>query len=101
MESRGGGYHLKGGNYQWPYREGFASRSEYQSRVPSSDRIMPPVYDYRHSDTNGNFTGNSCVIGGYVYRGAHMLTELAANNFGDNVSGRIWSLVYNGTNPPS
>src|SRR5678815_480919 len=85
----------KGGNYQWPYREGsHPGPKSMPSPLLGSDR--PPIYDYAHDQ------GNSCVIGGYVYRGAQFATDLGGKYiFGDNGSGRIWAMTYDGFNPPS
>ena len=85
----------KGGNYQWPYREGLhAGPKPTPSPLIGTDQ--PPVYDYPHAQ------GNGCVIGGYVYRGALFATELGGKYiFGDNGSGRIWSMSYDGFNPPT
>jgi uncharacterized repeat protein (TIGR03806 family) len=87
----------RGGNYQWNYMEGSITTS---ASIPKPSPLIgvdkPPVYDYPRD----NF--DTCVIVGYVYRGAQM-PELAGKLiFGDNTSGRIWSLAYNGSNnPPS
>ncbi len=48
-----------------------------------------PVIDYTH--TFGN-----AVIGGYVYRGARRPDLQGAYIYGDNGSGRIWMLRYEG-----
>jgi uncharacterized repeat protein (TIGR03806 family) len=93
---------VKGGNYQWAYYEGnlFPGPNAKPQNLIGTDQ--PPVYDYPHWDENGNSTGNSCIIGGYVYRGPQFSSELGGKLiFGDNFSGRIWSLTYNGTNPPA
>jgi uncharacterized repeat protein (TIGR03806 family) len=93
---------VKGGNYQWDYGEGLNFSGPSQMPIPLIGIDTPPVYNYPHFDTNGNATGDSCVIGGYVYRGAEHAADLAGKYiFGDNYSGRIWSLVYNGTNAPT
>ncbi|MSU60285.1 MAG: hypothetical protein EXS35_19295, partial [Pedosphaera sp.] len=85
----------RGGNYQWAYQEGnFVGPKAMPSPLIGTNQ--PPVYDYIHADNNG------CVIGGYVYRGAQFASELGGKYiFGDNGSGRIWSLTYNGTNAPT
>ncbi len=87
----------RGGNYQWNYREGSVTTAG--SRPKPSPIIgvdKPPVYDYPRD------TFDTCVIVGYVYRGAQMPELNGKLIFGDNTSGRIWSLTYNGSNnPPS
>ncbi|MDB6124647.1 MAG: Immunoglobulin I-set domain protein [Pedosphaera sp.] len=85
---------IKGGNYQWNYGEGFSSGSGSKP-TPIIGTEVPPIYDYPHAD------GNACIIGGYVYRGSQHAASLTGKYiFGDNASGRIWSLTYDGTNPP-
>src|SRR6185436_967749 len=56
----------------------------------------PPLFEYPHADNN------NCVIGGYVYRGPAHAAKLGGRFiFGDNGSGRIWSLTTNVTGPPT
>ena len=83
----------KGGNYQWSYREGTVT-TEHSIPMPSPliGIDKPPLYDYGR----GNF--DTCVIGGYVYRGSEMPELIGKYIFGDNTSGRIWSLTENGSN---
>jgi glucose/arabinose dehydrogenase len=75
----------KRGNYQWSYMEGF-----HNGPRPKPDKILgqekPPIYEYGHTD------GNNCVIGGYVYRGKQFPELFGKYIFGDNGSGRIWSM---------
>jgi uncharacterized repeat protein (TIGR03806 family) len=93
---------VKGGNYQWDYGEGLNFPGPTARPAVLTGIDMPPIYDYPHFDSNWNFTGSSCIIGGYVYRGSQFAGELAGKYvFGDNVSGRISALTYNGTNPPT
>ncbi len=84
---------VKGGNYQWAYREGdHAGPKAKPASILGTDR--PPVYDYAHA------SNNNCVIGGYVYRGSEHAGALGGKYiFGDNGSGRIWMLSYDGVNP--
>lgn len=82
-------------NYQWSYMEG-------SHPVPNTTKPRdligferPPVFDYKHGP-EGN-----CVIGGYVYRGEQFAKELGGKYiFGDNGSGRIWAMTWNGKDPP-
>lgn len=75
---------VRGGNLQWPYREGNAGGPKSKPS-PLTGVDQPPVYDY------GRSTG-TCVIGGYVYRGS-LHPELQGKYlFGDHGSSRIWSL---------
>jgi len=84
-------------NYQWSYMEGLHP-IDGKSKPAPSDYIgvdRPPIYEYPHG-TTGN-----CVIGGYVYRGAQFAKELGGKYiFGDNGSGRLWSMTWDGTNEP-
>ena len=85
----------KAGNYQWPYKEGnLGGVKAMPSTIIGKDTA--PVYSYVHDQ------GNGCVIGGYVYRGSKWAADLWGKYiFGDDDSGRIWSLTYNGANPPT
>jgi uncharacterized repeat protein (TIGR03806 family) len=75
----------KGGNYQWAFREGSFVRNPRPMEILG--REQPPFYEYRRGD------GNRCIIGGYVYRGKEHASDLGGQYiFGDNCSGRIWSL---------
>ncbi len=82
-------------NYQWSYMEGF---HPVAGKTKPADLIgfeKPPVYEYQHGRT-----GN-CVIGGYVYRGTQFASELGGKYiFGDNGSGRIWAMTWDGKNAP-
>lgn len=82
---------VRGGNLQWPYREGTATGPKAKpSNLIGFD--VPPVHAY------GRTTGG-CVIGGYVYRGA-LHPELTGKYlFGDHNSNAIWSLDASGTTP--
>ena len=87
----------RGANYQWSYMEG-NHPVPGKTKPPPQDFIgfeQPPVYDYEHGPQGG------CVIGGYVYRGAKFADELGGKYiFGDNGSGRLWSMTWDGTNSP-
>lgn len=86
---------VKGANYQWAYREGTANGFKSMPN-PLIGVDTPPVYDY------GRSAGDTCVIGGYVYRGLEHADALYGKYiFGDNTSGRIWSMTYDGTNAPT
>ncbi len=82
-------------NFQWGYMEGFHPVNGKTKPAPA-DFIgieRPPIYEYEHGSM-----GN-CVIGGYVYRGEQFSKELGGKYiFGDNGSGRIWAMTWNGTN---
>jgi uncharacterized repeat protein (TIGR03806 family) len=84
----------KGGNYQWAYMEGFTN-GPHAKPAPLTGVDKPPVYDYVRD------FGDTCVIGGYVYRGSELPELQGKFIFGDNTSGRIWALTYNGASPPT
>jgi uncharacterized repeat protein (TIGR03806 family) len=83
-------------NFQWCYMEGL---HPVPNKVKPKNLIgieKPPIYEYGHGRV-----GN-CVIGGYVYRGKQFANELEGKYiFGDNGSGRIWAMTWNGKDPPS
>jgi glucose/arabinose dehydrogenase/mono/diheme cytochrome c family protein len=81
-----------GGNYGWAYREG--SHPGPKS-PPVGFTAMDPLLDYGHG--NGTNQGYA-VIGGVAYRGMR-ISQLAGHYvFADNVSGNIWTLLFDGTN---
>jgi uncharacterized repeat protein (TIGR03806 family) len=84
----------KGGNYQWDFCEGLFDRKPRPQEIPGQEQ--PPYYEYRRGD------GNRCVIGGYVYRGMEHALDLGGKYiFGDNCSGRIWSLDFTDGKAPT
>ncbi len=76
-----------GGNYGWKAREGTQVYS-----VPDLGRgpFIAPIHDYSHG------TG-SCVVGGYVYRGASVPFLYGAYVYADNGAGQVWALSTDGT----
>jgi Ca2+-binding RTX toxin-like protein len=75
-----------GENYGWNLREGTLNTG----RGTPPANVVDPIYEYNHS------VGQS-IIGGYVYRGP--FAAFRGNYiFGDFLSGKIWSLRYDGTN---
>jgi len=75
----------KGGNYQFPYNEGghettFAKPEEVHGEEHG------PVFTYRHTAYDRS------VIGGIVYRGARWPELDGQFIFGDNYSGKFWSI---------
>jgi uncharacterized repeat protein (TIGR03806 family) len=84
----------KGGNYQWAYREGNINGPKAKPN-PLIGVDKPPIYAYGRTEGN-------CVIGGYVYRGTEHAAYLSGRYiFGDNGSGRIWAMDYNGQSEPT
>ena len=81
---------IKGGNYQWGYKEGFLNGP--QSRPsPLIGTDEDPIHDYDRGD------GKS-VTGGYVYRGNRLPSLQGAYLFGDYASRRLWALRTNPDN---
>ena len=88
---------VRGGNYEWAFREGFNTGTKWSSRPSGWTGSHPPVYDYARG--SGTFQGNS-VTGGIVYRGSNIPSLRGRYVFGDYVSGNIWSLD-DSTTPPA
>jgi hypothetical protein len=78
-----------GQNFGWRLREGSdATQGDIGGLPPPGN--THPLYDYQHSDAEGdfNFEGD-CIIGGYVYRGPD--PELQGQYiFADFTSGQFW-----------
>jgi len=87
---------VRGGNYQWNYKEGNEDRPVYAARPANLIGVeQPPVYEYPHAG------GDRCVIGGYVYHGPEHSSELGGKYiFGDYGVGRIWAMDYRHVQPP-
>jgi glucose/arabinose dehydrogenase len=82
-----------GENYGWRLREGTIATPGIGGTAPAG--AIDPVYEYLHG--SGALQGFA-VTGGYVYRGP--IEELQGQYFfADFVTGRIWSLVYDGDDP--
>lgn len=80
-----------GGNYGWPITEG---SSCLVGDDCDTTGLIPPIIDYRHSDTGG-----CSITGGYVYRGAQ-ITSLAGDYvFGDFCNGSIYRIASDGSSP--
>jgi uncharacterized repeat protein (TIGR03806 family) len=92
----------KGGNYGWGFHEGNHDGPK-AGRKPAdfdSQSYQKPIYEYEHWGKESNFNGQS-ISGGLVYRGSRVPSLTGAYIFSDFVSGHIWSLVRNGTQPPT
>ncbi|KAM9706438.1 HHIP-like protein 2 [Dama dama] len=75
---------VKGGNYGWRAKEGFACYDKKLCQNASLDDILP-IYAYGHA------VGKS-VTGGYVYRGCESPNLNGLYIFGDFMSGRLMAL---------
>ena len=81
-----------GANYGWRVREGTLSTG---LTGQSGNSLVAPIYDYTRG--SGTFQGTS-VTGGYVYRGPVAALQ-GQYFFGDYVRGRLFSLVFDGSQP--
>jgi glucose/arabinose dehydrogenase len=77
----------KGMNYGWNIMEGDSCYNP--SANCNTAGLVSPIWEYPHS------LGNA-VIGGFVYRGTRAPQLVGSYIYGDNGSGRIWSLRYDG-----
>jgi len=75
----------RGGNYGWPYREGF----HCLSGDCNDPNYVTPEIEYSHAE-------GCAIIGGFVYRGAVLPGLSGAYLYGDYCSSRIWSALPNG-----
>jgi len=83
----------KGGDYGWAYLEG--THPGYRASNTVTEPLIPPIQEYQHGTAANQ--GNA-VIGGVVYRGNRLSQLYGWYVFGDNSSGNIWMLHYDGTN---
>lgn len=75
----------KGGNHQWPYKEGFANGPKAKPANLIGVEV-PPVFDYPRSM-------GGCIIGGVVYRGSLHAGSLTGKYiFGDHNTRALYSL---------
>ena len=81
----------KGGNYGWRLMEGFHC---YNPSNCDTTGLILPLWEYGH-----NSTGGDAITGGYVYHGLSLPSLNGKYIYGDYVSGRIWSLSYDGKIP--
>ncbi|MCW1885816.1 PQQ-dependent sugar dehydrogenase [Luteolibacter flavescens] len=80
---------VKGGNYEWAYKEGASNGPKWNSRPSGWTGAQGPVYAYGHG--SGTFQGNS-VTGGVVYRGTTLPALTGRYIFADYSSGNIWAM---------
>jgi glucose/arabinose dehydrogenase len=88
-----------GQNFGWRLREGNIPNPLHGVGGRSPPDHVGPIIDYPHG-ADASPSGGASVTGGYVYRGGLILEEgqpLDGTYFyGDFISGRVWSLRYNG-----
>ena len=77
---------VKGGNYQWPYKDGTLTGFDRKpSKLIGTDQ--PPAYEYTHT------SHGAAVVGGYVYRGFRHRAELEGKYlFAEHQGGQVWAL---------
>ncbi|MCF3650990.1 PQQ-dependent sugar dehydrogenase [Synoicihabitans lomoniglobus] len=80
-----------GGNYGWPYREGFVPGPETAPATADAP-LTEPIWDYAHDQ-------GLSLTGGVVYRGDKFPEFEGAYLCADFVSGRIWALFQTGESP--
>ena len=83
---------VKGGNYEWPYREAEIVRGTVPTTIGQADA---PKYFYSHSSM-GDLTA---VLGGFVYRGKALPELQGKYIYSDWPSARVWALDLT-TSPP-
>jgi MYXO-CTERM domain-containing protein len=101
----GDGAGAKGEHYGWPFYEG---TTKYTQSFPATTCMdvkparacIAALFDYGHSESSGPIPSenakNNCVIGGLIADGCGWAAPWNARYlFGDNGSGRIWSLDVN------
>lgn len=74
-------------NYGWRITEG--NHCFHPSSGCDSSGLTLPKLEYDHSI-------GTCVTGGYVYRGSEFPSLYGRYFYGDFVTGRLWSFVYEG-----
>ncbi len=82
---------LAGADFGWNQFEGTL---DWAGGNPSAN-YAPPIYEYDHDEQHGY-----AVAGGIVYRGDQIGGDVSGSYFfGDFITGRIWSLRPNGSEP--
>jgi len=79
-------------DFGWRCKEGNAC-SGLEDCSCVAKNMVDPVYTYE----NGS---NCSITGGEVYRGCAIAELYGAYLFADFCSGNIWSMIYDGSNPP-
>ncbi len=84
----------RGKNYGWAAQEGPGAGPLSIPENPPGDGFQEPWFAYRRTDGPTGESGDRAVICGPVYRGLDLRSQLNGKLiFGDNASGRIWSLT--------
>lgn len=86
---------VKGGNYEWPLKEGELDMVGEHVSTYSVGTPKPPKFTYAHSE----LADLASIFGGNVYRGT-ALPELDGKYiFADWISNRVWALDTSQSNP--
>ncbi len=80
-----------GKNYGWRCYEG---NHPYNTSGCNYPEYIYPIWEYPHSP-------ECSITGGYVYRGPGVPELQGKYIYGDYCSNKIWSLEYDGINPPT
>lgn len=75
---------VRGGNYGWRCREGFA---DFNTAGCAASGFVEPLVQYSHA------AGDTSITGGFVYRGNTLPGLQGRYVFGDFSSGRLWALA--------
>ncbi len=79
---------VKGGNYQWPLKEGELDNMSTKLTSYVIGTPMPPKFYYPHSEM-----ADLCsIFGGYVYRGSSLPELNGKYLYTDWISNRLWAL---------
>ena len=81
----------KGGNYQFPYLEGFLRHAPTPSTIIGTEH--PPVLAYAHT------AFERAIIGGVVYRGSRFPELVGQYVFADNTSGHVHAIDSDADKP--
>ena len=84
---------VKGGNYQWRFKEGTVTGLPPRpSEVIGTE--VPPVYEYGRAD-------GFAVIGGYCYRGPEHARQLGGKYIFGDINGNVWAMTCKPNAPPA
>ncbi|MEO1451281.1 MAG: PQQ-dependent sugar dehydrogenase, partial [Bacteroidota bacterium] len=82
-----------GANFQWAFKEASLNGPDAQPGTVIGTST-PPIHEYAHA------SGNNCIVGGYVYRGAEHTDLQGKYIFADNGGKRVWAMELSaGPNP--
>lgn len=83
-----------GGNFGWPYREGFVDRPDLMAKPnPLTGTQTDPIHEYLHTN------GNTWIMGGFIYRGTAFPEFTGQYIFADGNSRKVWAMDISGTAP--